>query len=63
MAHGRMVAGAGFDPVQMPGIEVAEVDPGKSPAGTVQKLAGKVEPRYPMAELREGAGQQEGGNR
>ena len=57
VAHGHQVVGAGFDPVEMPEIEVAEIDPGKSSAGTVQKLVGKVEARHPVAALGEGAGQ------
>ena len=47
----------------MPEIEVAEIDRGKSSAGTVQKLVGKVEPRHRVAALREGAGQKAGTGR
>ena len=47
----------------MPEIEVAEIDPGKSSAGTVQKLVGKVEARHPVAALREGASQKAGTGR
>jgi len=35
IAHGHQVAGAGLDLVEMPEIEVAEIDPGKPSARAV----------------------------
>lgn len=47
IAHGHQVVGAGPDPVQMPDIEVTEIDPSESLPRAVYKLFGEVA-RWPQ---------------